>query len=156
MACIVTGRTHEVPLSVVVECVRVRYVLVRVTQVQLVLTFAAVLEACTGLALVVAPATIVALLFGFGESVQVLTLGRTAGIALIGLGIGCWPDPSGAVRYKLSLSGMMAYNAMVALYLAWLRTGGPLLWPVAGLHAVIALLLALTWRTSGSFCRHKA
>jgi hypothetical protein len=45
---------------------------------------------------------------------------------------------------------MSTYNALIALYLAWLgivgHMGGLLLWPAAALHAVVALLLLWTWR----------
>jgi hypothetical protein len=42
-------------------------------------------------------------------------------------------------------TGILLYNAVVALYLAYLgaiaHIGGPLLWPAVALHAVVALLL---------------
>jgi hypothetical protein len=45
---------------------------------------------------------------------------------------------------------MLVYNALIATYLAYLGTaghlGGLLLWPAVALHAVVALLLAWTWR----------
>ncbi len=45
---------------------------------------------------------------------------------------------------------MLLYNALIALYLAFLGTvanmAGVLLWPGAALHGGVALLLALTWR----------
>ena len=61
-----------------------------------------------------------------------------AGIALIGLGIACWPGPP--------LIGMLTYSATVALYLAYLGLaggfGGVLLWPAVILHLVLTALLA--------------
>ena len=45
---------------------------------------------------------------------------------------------------------MLLYNAAIALYLAYLGTaghlGGVLLWPAVVIHAVVAVLLAMTWR----------
>ena len=45
---------------------------------------------------------------------------------------------------------MLIYNALIALYLAYLyvvgHLGGALLWPGVALHAVVALLLVWTWR----------
>jgi hypothetical protein len=50
---------------------------------------------------------------------------RVAGIALIALGIACWPGPP--------LVGMLTYSASVTLYLAYLGlvgdSTGVLLWP---------------------------
>jgi hypothetical protein len=44
---------------------------------------------------------------------------------------------------------MLTYNFLIALFLAYLgaveRVGGILLWPAAGLHAVVALMLARSW-----------
>ena len=46
---------------------------------------------------------------------------------------------------------MLAYNVLIALYLAYLGTaghrGGVLLWPGVGLHAVVALGLVWTGRS---------
>jgi hypothetical protein len=45
---------------------------------------------------------------------------------------------------------MLTYNALIALYLAYLGTLGHLrgflLWPAVALHAVVAALLVWTWR----------
>jgi hypothetical protein len=83
-----------------------------------VLIFAAVGEAATGLALLLVPAL--------------------AGIALIGLGVACWPGPP-----RL---GMLIYSAAATLYLAYLGFAagltGPLLWPAVVLHGVLTALLA--------------
>jgi hypothetical protein len=59
-----------------------------------------------------------------------------AGIALIALGIACWPGPP--------LLGMLTYSA---LYLAYLGLAGGLtgvlLWPAVILHAILTALLTL-------------
>jgi hypothetical protein len=60
-----------------------------------------------------------------------------AGIALIALGIACWPGPP--------LAGMLIYGGLVALYLAYLGFAGTftgvLLWPAVVLHLILTLLL---------------
>jgi len=58
-----------------------------------ILTFAAIVEICTGLALEAVPTTVVSLLLGNDDSNEVLTaVSRLFGIALIGLGFACWPS----------------------------------------------------------------
>jgi hypothetical protein len=73
------------------------------------LTFAAVAEAATGLALLIAPSLVVQLLLGEQLTGVAIPVARVAGIALIGLGIACWPGPP--------LVGMLTYSALVTLYL---------------------------------------
>jgi hypothetical protein len=105
-----------------------------------VLMFAAIGEAMTGLALVVAPALVARLLLGqylMGVGVPVA---RVAGIALVGLGISLRPGPP--------LLGMLIYSTAVALYLAYVGISGVsglLLWPVVALHAILSALLTWTW-----------
>jgi hypothetical protein len=70
-----------------------------------------------------------------------VVVARVAGIALLALGVGCWPGPA--------LLGMLTYNALGTVYFACLALGGqwvgPLLWPVVGLHAILAILLGRAW-----------
>ena len=72
-----------------------------------------------------------------------LVVARVAGIALIGLGVACWPGPPRV--------GMLTYSAAVTLYLACVGLAGVmtgiLLWPAVALHAVLTLLLARTPRS---------
>lgn len=116
-----------------------------------ILAVAAVMEIATGFALVIAPALLIPALLGMeGSTAQ--ALGRFVGIAMLSLGIACWP----AQRYTQSASSaywaMQIYNPLAALYLAYLgaveRTGGMLLWPVAGVHLVMTLLLIGARRSS--------
>jgi hypothetical protein len=64
------------------------------------------------------------------------------GIALIALGIGCWPGST-------ALAGMLTYSALATLYLLYLGMRGewvgPLLWPAVVLHAILTTLLARAW-----------
>jgi len=102
-----------------------------------VLVFAAIGEAATGLALLIVPSLVGHLLIGAEITGAAVIVARVAGIALIGLGLACWPGPPRV--------GMLTYGALVTLYLAYLGIQGewvgPLLWPAVVLHAVLTLLL---------------
>src|SRR5882757_3812593 len=82
------------------------------------LTLAAVGEAATGLALVIVPSFVWQLLLGEQLTGVAVPVARVAGIALIALGIACWPGPP--------LVGMVTYNAFVTVYLAYLGFAGGL------------------------------
>ena len=56
-----------------------------------VLIFAAVAEAATGMALLIVPSLIGQLLLGEHLIGIAIAVARVAGIALIGLGVACWP-----------------------------------------------------------------
>ena len=103
-----------------------------------VLILAAAAEAATGVALLVLPSRVGRLLLGEELAGVAVAVARVAGIALIALGIACWP---GTPRI-----GMMSYSGAVTLYLAYLGfTGGSsgvLLWPAVVLHAALTALLA--------------
>jgi hypothetical protein len=102
-----------------------------------VLTLAAISEAATGVALLLVPSLLAQWLFGAELSGVGTPIARVAGIALIGLGVACWPGPSRA--------GMLTYSIGAALYLAYLGVAGGstgiLLWPAVVAHLVIAALL---------------
>jgi hypothetical protein len=104
-----------------------------------VLIFAAVAEAATGLALLIVPSLVGQLLLGAELTGIAVTVARVAGIALIALGIACWPGTP--------LVGMLTYSAAVTVFLAYVGVsgGGILLWPVVALHALLTFLLASTW-----------
>ena len=67
-----------------------------------------------------------------------IVVSRVAGIALIALGVACWPGPQ--------LIGMLIYSAAVTLYLAYVGFAGDLsgilLWPAVVLHVILTALLA--------------
>ena len=96
-----------------------------------VLIFAAVAEIATGLALLFVPSLVGQLLLGAELAGIAAVVARVFGIALIALGIACWPGPP--------LAGMLTYSAAVTLYLAYLgfagAASGILLWPAVVLHA---------------------
>lgn len=105
---------------------------------QRVLIVAAVGEATLGAALLIVPSLVGQVLLGTELTGIAVTVARVAGIALIGLGIGCWPGPPRI--------GMLSYLALSALYLAYIGFAsgltGILLWPAVVLHAVLVALLA--------------
>jgi hypothetical protein len=112
-----------------------------------ILTFAAAVEVGTGLALMVTPAIVVKLLLGMEISEVGTMLGRCFGIALLGLGLACWPNrESGPAAFR----AMLIYNVLIAAYLSYLGTagqrGGLLLWPGVALHTMVVLGLVWTWR----------
>ncbi len=107
-----------------------------------VLTLAAVVEAATGLALIILPSLIGRLLFGTEFTGVANPAARVTGIALLALGVGCWPGST-------AFCGMLTYSALVTLYLLYLAIRGewvgPLLWPVVFIHALLTALLARAW-----------
>jgi hypothetical protein len=117
------------------------------TKLKKVLILAAAIEVATGLMLIVDPAIVVALLLGPNGLDERASLGRFLGIALLALGLAAWP---GSRPWATTFRAMMTYNALIASYLAYLgateRQSGLLLWPAAGLHAVVALILVWMWR----------
>jgi hypothetical protein len=102
-----------------------------------VLIVAAVVEAATGSALLIVPSLVGQALLGEQLTGVAIPVARVAGIALVGLAIACWPGPP--------LVGMLTYNALVMLYLAYLGLAGGstgvLLWPAVVLHVVMTALL---------------
>jgi hypothetical protein len=103
------------------------------------LAVAAFGEAVTGLALLIIPSLVSRLLLGTELTGVSVLVARVAGIALIGLGIACWPSCT-------ALCGMLTYSALVTPYLLYVCIRGEwvglLLWPAVALHAVLTLLLA--------------
>jgi hypothetical protein len=106
-----------------------------------VLVFAAAGETATGLALLIVPSLVGRLLLGQELAGVAAPLARVLGIALIGLGVACWPGTP--------LSGRLTYNALGTVYFAYLALRGewvgPLLWPVVALHAVMTIFLGRAW-----------
>ena len=109
------------------------------------LTMAAVGELATGFALLVAPSIVGRLLLGAELTGVAILVARVLGIALIALGIACWPGLT-------ALCGMLTYSVLATLYLLYLAIRGnwvgPLLWPAVALHAVLTILLACAWLMS--------
>ena len=103
-----------------------------------VLVFTAFGEATVGMALLIVPSLVGRLLFGEELAGVAIPVARVAGIALIGLGVACWPGPPAL--------GVLSYSAILTLYLAYVGFAGDLtgilLWPVVVLHVILTALLA--------------
>jgi hypothetical protein len=106
------------------------------------LLVAAVAEAATGVAFLIAPSLVGQWLLGTALTGISLSLAQAFGIALVALALACWPGPP--------LLGMLTYGAGITLHLAYrgLAGGlnGVLLWPAVGLHLVLTVLLVLQWK----------
>ncbi len=94
-------------------------------------------EAATGVALLMVPSLVGRLLLGEELTGVAIPVARVTGIALIALGVACWPGTP--------LVGMLTYSAAVTLYLAYVGfvggLTGTLLWPAVLLHAILTALL---------------
>ncbi len=100
------------------------------------LKLAAAGEAALGAALLIIPSVVGQLLLGEELSGVAIAIARVAGIALIALGVACWPG--------LARVGMLIYSAAVAMLLAYVGLtggGGVLLWPAVALHVILTALL---------------
>jgi hypothetical protein len=106
------------------------------------LAFTAIVEAATGLALIIVPSLVGRLLFGAEFTGVANPAARVTGIALLALGVACWPSST-------AFCGMLTYSALATLYLLFLAIRGewigPLLWPVVLLHGLLTVLLAWAW-----------
>ena len=113
------------------------------------LGLAAVIEAATGLALIIHPPLLSHLLLGEGVSGAGMALGRVGGIALLSLGLACWPGLESADVNTPALRALLTYNLLATLYLAYLGISGglvgSLLWPAVVIHGVLMLLLGRAW-----------
>ena len=87
--------------------------------------------------LLIAPSLVGQLLLGEQLAGIAIPIARVCGIALVALGIACWPGPPRV--------GMLAYSVLVTLYLAYLGfvggLSGVLLWPAVILHVILTALL---------------
>ena len=117
---------------------------------QQVLGLAAVLEAVTGLVLIIHPSLVAQVLFGDGVAGAGMALSRVAGFALLALGVACWPGREARSGTARSAGAMLTYSLPVTIYLVYLGIVAPLtgmlLWPGAAAHAVWMLFLVAAWR----------
>jgi hypothetical protein len=108
------------------------------------LTLTAIIEATTGLALLVMPSFVVRLLLGSPlETFDAVTLGRVAGSGLLALGVACWlarNDTESSATTGLVVA-MLLYNLFVAIVLGGAGVSshpiGIALWPAVALHAAM-------------------
>ena len=104
------------------------------------LTLASLGEASMGVVLFACPAIVVRVLFGSEIGGASIVLSRIAAVALVGLGIACWPrNPA-----RQQLYGMLVYSTLAMLYLIGVGIDGAhvglLLWPAVALHAVLVVV----------------
>ena len=104
----------------------------------------AALEVATGVALIVAPGLGAHLLLGADLSSPGITVARFTGLALLSMGLACWPNKDQATSQVTW--ALFTYNLLVAFYLLYVRFGegfsGPVLWPACVLHSSLAILQA--------------
>jgi hypothetical protein len=108
------------------------------------LPLAAIAEAATGLALLIVPSLVGRLLLGQELTGVAIPVARVLGIALIALGVTCWPG-------RTPLCGMLTYSLLTTAFLTYVGIRGdwvgPLLWPAVVVHAVMLILLGRAWFT---------
>lgn len=111
----------------------------------LLLVIASLGEVATGAIVLAYPPIAARALFAADISGAGVTLSRIAGVALIGLGVACWPrDNALQASY-----GMLAYSTLVMLCLAVAGAGGTvgfLLWPAVVVHAILSVALVFAIR----------
>jgi len=114
----------------------------------------AVIEAATGVALLLSPPLPVSLLLGASlDTPGGLVSGRVAGAALLSLGVACWlarNDEESRAATGL-IAAMLLYNTAVAEVLVYagigLRLTGIGLWPAVLLHAGLVVWCLACLRT---------
>ncbi len=113
------------------------------------LIIAVLVEAVSGLVLVVLPGSASWLVFGAASDGAGRAMARLAGVALVALAIACWPTEGARWPQR----GLLAYNVFAAVLLLSIgsagQTVGWFLWPAGIGHAVLAVLLAVLmfWKT---------
>ena len=106
----------------------------------------AVIEAATGLALLVSPALPVSVLLGASlDTPASLTVARVAGAALLSLAVACWlaRNDERSPAAKGVVAAMLVYNIGAVAVLAFagtsLRLVSVALWPAVVLHALMSV-----------------
>jgi len=121
------------------------------------LVLTGVIEGATGLALLVAPSIVVALLLGSAlDTSALLTVGRLTGAALLALGVACWRarDDTQSSAARGLVIAMVLYNVGAVVILGSVGIGttpaGIALWPAVLLHAAMTVWCFATLRTGDS------
>ena len=106
----------------------------------------ALFEATTGLALVIAPSALAAVLLGAPlDAPAAMAVGRVAGAALIALGVACWlaRDDAASRAARGLVGAMLLYNVAVPVLVIQARLGsglsGVAFWPVLLVHGAAAV-----------------
>jgi hypothetical protein len=113
---------------------------------KILLTMMAIIEAPTGVALLVLPTVAAGLLVGASLDMPAsLTVTRVAGAALLSLAVACWlaRNDERSRAAKGLVASMLLYNIGAVAVLAFaaisLRLGGVALWPAVVLHVLMAV-----------------
>ena len=122
-----------------------------------VLIAAAAFEVAFGVFAFVLPRTALVLLLGSEPVPIAVVITRVAGIAIVCLGVACYPGGP-----RQGLYGMLAYGVLVMVYLIVVAIGGTkgiLLWPAIVVHALLSVSLIVAARahppSSGAVTRGK-
>jgi hypothetical protein len=111
----------------------------------LLMKLTALVETATGLLLLVWPALVFGLLFGWRQvGPETLLIGRLGGAGVISIGVACWParrDTRSPAQLGV-LAGLLTYNGLAGMVLifagAALGMVGIALWPAVVYHAALA------------------
>lgn len=104
----------------------------------------AIVEVLIGLALLVAPLFVIAMLLGDGLGPTGVAVARVLGIGLLSVGVAGWESPGQDARLA-PRAGLCIYNVGAAVVLVILGAyggmNGLLLWPVVVLHALFGTVM---------------
>lgn len=110
-----------------------------------ILKVTSLVEIGAGILLLVDPSIAVRWLLGVEIAGPGIIISRIAAIALLSLGVACWPARSA----HQPIYGMLTYGILVMVYLIVVGTGGTagvLLWPAVVAHAILSVLLFIALR----------
>ena len=108
------------------------------------LALASIGEVAFGIFVVAVPALAYSLLFGGDLSASGAIMARIAGLALVGLGIACYPP-----GVRQGYYAMLTYSTLVGLYFVIVGTAGAagvLLWPAVVFHVLLSASLIVAAR----------
>lgn len=88
------------------------------------IAFAAIVESGTGIAVIIGPVLIVRLLLGEQVAGVGVAVARCFGVALFSLGLACWPTGAPVRSDSAAFRAMLAYNALIAVFLVYLAATG--------------------------------
>ena len=110
----------------------------------------AIIEAATGLLMIVLPSLFVRLLLGADLSPAGEIVGRMGGAGLTALAVACWPAADAALRSRQALKALTGYNLFAGLFFAFVGIAGGLTGvPIGGARPVASLNPALRASAAG-------